>query len=113
MKGENGSGAGIGIEAVGEAGFDAGGLVAEGERPEPGGEYVGEAMRVLVGLDLDTGEGMAGRLRLHHPGGLAVDVEEIVGLAMARLQGEIANGDAAAGVDVGAAVVLNQPARRP
>ena len=48
---------GAGIEAVGEAGFDAGGLVGERQRVAPAGQAGGQALGVFVGLGLDAGQG--------------------------------------------------------
>jgi len=69
VKSEDRPQAGIGVETVGEAGFDAGGLVGKGERVVPGGKSDRQPFGVALGLDLDAGQGDADLLRLDHFGG--------------------------------------------
>ena len=51
-------------------------------------------------------------LRFDHTHGIAVDVEQVVGRAVARLQRELADGNAAGGVNVDGFGVLHAPARQ-
>ena len=82
-KANTGARPGVGIESVGEAGFDAGGLVGKRQRVAPARQAVGQALGVFVRLGLDAGEGDAFLLGLDHPGGLAVHIEQVVGEAVA------------------------------
>lgn len=59
VEGEDGAAAGVGFEEIGEAGFDAGALVAEREGAAGSGDDFGKADAVLGGLDFDGGEGDA------------------------------------------------------
>src|SRR6266852_7872518 len=102
--------AGVWVEKVGEASFDAGALVAEGGRLARGLELGREADTVFFGLDFVAGEGGAFFFSFDDAGGDGVDVEEIVGFAVAGFQGEFADGDAAGGVDVGFVAGLDEPA---
>ena len=87
------AGPGYGVEEVGEPGLGAGRLVGERERPDRRGELVGEAGDVLAGLGLDADEGGADLLGLEHADRLAVHEEQVVGNAVAGLEGELADGD--------------------
>lgn len=109
MEAEDGAAGGVGLQQVREAGFDAGGLIKEGEGSPRGWESLGDAFAVLLGLDFDTDEGRAFLFGLDGAGGLAIDKEEIVGFAVAVRESEFANRNAAAGVDVGVGTVLNEP----
>jgi hypothetical protein len=82
----------------------------ERQGPVVGRQGVGQAGAGLGRLRLDPGEGFAGLLRLDDPGGLAVDVEQVVGDAVAPLQRELAKGHAPAGVDARRVGVLDDPA---
>ena len=110
VKGEDGAAAGVGFEEVGEARLDSGGLVTEGERAARGGEVVRESLAVFAGLDFDFDEGNSLLLGLDYSGGTTVNIEEVIGEAMSGGQGEFADGDAAAGFDVDAVAILDQPA---
>jgi len=63
-----------GVEAVGEAGFDSGGLVGKRQRTAPPRQSGGQALGVFVGLGFDAGEGDALFLGLDHTGGLAIHI---------------------------------------
>lgn len=106
---EDGPAAGIRVQQVGEAGFDAGGFVEKGERAAEGRQVPGQALAVSGGLNLDFGERLAGFFRFHDARGVPVGIEEIVREAVARGKGEFADGDAAAGFDVDAVAILDQP----
>jgi hypothetical protein len=110
MEGEDPAGAGLGIEAAGEMGFDPRGLVGKRQGRAPGGEPVWETLGVLGGLDLDAGEGGTLPLGLDDPRGAAVDVEQVVGGAVAGCERELTNRHATAGGDVGLFRVTHQPA---
>ncbi len=100
----------LGVETVGEMGFDAGGLVGERQRTIPGGQFVGQTLGVARRLGLDARERDAFFLRFDHAGRSSVDVEQIVGKAVAGLQRKFADRHAARGVDVGFAHGLHRPA---
>jgi hypothetical protein len=61
-------------------------------------------------LDFVAGEGGAFFFGFDDSSGNGVYVEEIVGFAVAGFQGELADGDAAGGVDVGLVARLDEPA---
>ena len=109
VKAEDGAAAGVGFEEVGEARLDAGGFVAEGEGPAWRGEVLGKPDAVFGGLDLDTDQGNAGLLGFHDAGSVAIDVEEVVGETVPRSGREFANGDAAAGFNIDAVAILDEP----
>ena len=109
MEGENGAAPRLGVEAVREARLDARALVEERERANVDGDVPRDAAAVLLGLDLDARERLAGLLRLDDAGELAVHVEEVVGIAEAAGERELADSDAAAGVDVRGGGVLDEP----
>ena len=73
------------------------------------GEVVGQAGAVLLRLTFDALEGRALRFGLDDAHGLPVDIEEVVGSAVAGLEAELAHGDAAGGVQVDGGGVLNGP----
>src|SRR5436190_1621497 len=77
---------------------------------EAGGDGVRKTLAVATGLGLDAGEGFALGLGLDDADGLAVDEEEVVSVAEAALEGELAEGDAAGGEEVGGCGVLDVPA---
>ena len=110
MEGEDGVGARLGVEPVGEAGLSAGGLVEERKRTTPGGKASREPLGVAARLDLHPRKGRALLLGLDHRGGLAVDIEQVVSDAEARCERELADGDPAGGMNVGGGDVLHCPA---
>jgi hypothetical protein len=112
VEGKHGAGAGLRVQALGEVGLDAGGFIAERQGPHPGGQRSRQALRVAGGLHLDAGEGGARLLGLDHAGGFGVDVEQVVGKAVAGVQGEFADRHATGGVDVGVRHVADMPAGR-
>lgn len=112
VEGEDGAGAWFGVEAVGEVGLDTGGFVEEGQGPAPGRQRGRQALRVLAGLSLDAGQCGALLLGFDDAGGLAIEVEQVVGAAVAGFEREFAQRDAARGVDVGLGDVEHAPACR-
>ena len=112
VEGEDRAGAGRLVETVRKAGFHAGGLVGERERAAPGGQGVWQAGGVFAGLRLHADERGAGLLGFDDAGGFAVHVEHVVGEAVALLQLELADGDAAVRGDVGLVGVAHGPAGR-
>jgi hypothetical protein len=112
VEGKHGTGAGLRVQALGEVGFDAGGFVAEGQGPHPGGQRGRQALGVAGGLHLHAGEGGALFFGLDHAGGFGVDVKQIVGKAVAGVQGKFADRHATGGVDVGVRHVADMPAGR-
>lgn len=110
MEGEHAAGARPRVEGAGEVRFQAGALVQKRQRPPPGGQRGGQALRVAPGLDFHPRQRGADRLGLDDARGLAVHVQQVVGEAKARLQRELADGDALRGVDVRMPIVLHRPA---
>jgi hypothetical protein len=110
VEGEDGAAASVGFEEVGEARLDSGGLVAEWERAARRGEVPRESLAVSAGLDFDFDEGNALLLCLDYSGCVAVNVEEVVGKAVSGGKWEFADGNAAAGFDVDAVAILDEPA---
>lgn len=94
---------------VGEASFYAGGLIEEGERPPRDWQTLRDALTVLLGLDFNSDERRAFPFGLNDACGLTVDKKEVVGLTKPVPEGEFADGNAGAGVDVGVGPVLDEP----
>jgi lycopene cyclase domain-containing protein len=113
VEAEDEAAARLGIEKVGEAGLDAGALVEEGQGIDGTRQVVRHTGGVLARLGLDTGEGGLGLLGFHDASRLAIDVEEVIRVAMACLKREFADGHAPTGMEVDLPGVLNQPARGP
>ena len=76
-----------------------------------GGQVVGQAPAVLLGLHLHAGQCGPFTLGLHHASGLPVHVQQVVRVAVAGLQGELAHRDARGRVQVDRRVVLDGPSR--
>jgi hypothetical protein len=51
VEAEDGAAGGVGVQQVGEAGFNARGLIKEGKRPARSWESLRDALAVLLGLD--------------------------------------------------------------
>ncbi len=98
----------FGVKMVGEAGFDAGGFVAEGEHGAFCGEDFGQVGQVFGALFFDADECLSGFLGFDGAYRLIVDEEEVVGGAGG--EGEFANGDALGRAEVHAVKVLYEPA---
>ena len=111
MKGKDRAASRLRVQPVGELRFRAGALVQEGEGTLVGGKVVGQAGAVLLRLHFDATQGEALRLGFDDAHGLPVDVEEVVGGAVAWLEAELAYGDAAGGVQVDGAGVLHRSNR--
>ena len=69
-------------------------------------------MRILLGLGLYLGQRDADLLRLDHPAGPLVHVEQVVGEAVPLREGSLPDSDATPGVQAGSLGVLDDPARR-
>src|SRR5207249_2163458 len=67
---------------------------------------------VLRALPLDARQRLALLLRLDHAGGRTADEQEVVGVAVRRLQAELAHRDASCRREVDGTRVLDRPARR-
>ena len=111
VKAEHRSGAWLGVEAVGEAGFDAGRFVGERKRTVPRGQSIRQPFCVSLRLRLDTGERDAFFLRLDNTRGPSVYVEKIVGKTVARFQGKVSDRNAPIRQDVRVALIAHRPAR--
>ena len=101
----------LGIEAVDEAGLDAGADVLEGERRDRGIQPGRQSGGVPVRLQLDAGQGVSRGFGFHDAGRLPVDEQHVVGETVAGRHPELAHGDAAAGGEVKRLAVLDDPAR--
>jgi len=110
VEGEDVAGAWLGVEAVAEVRFGAGRFVDEGQRPAPRRQAARQAQRVTRRLDLDPGERRALLLGFDNTGGLAVDVEQVVGEAVPGFEREFAQRYTPGGVDVGRGDALHRPA---
>ena len=106
------SAAGIGVEQAGEPGLDARGLIQEGQGPDRSRQRGWQALAVLGRLDLDGAQRGPGLLGFHGANGLAIDVQQIVGLAVAGDQREFPNGDAPSRMEIDRVRILHDPARR-
>src|ERR1019366_9055267 len=69
-----------------------------------------ESPAVFAGLDFDCDEGNSLLLGLDDSGGVAVDVEEVVGETVAGGEWELTDSAAAASFDIDAIAILNEPA---
>ncbi len=100
----------FGVDAVGKAGFGAGGLVSERQRVVPARQAIRQAFGVFVGLGFDAGEGHTLLLGFDDAGGLAVDVKQVIGKTVAGFEREFADRHAACGADVDFRCVAHMPA---
>jgi len=111
VEGKNGSAGGIRFQQVGEASFNTGRFVAEGQRADGRGNRLWNALAVLLGLPLEPDEGGTLLLGLNGPGCLAVHEEQVVGLAIAMPERKLPDGDARPSIDVGLIPILDDPSR--
>ena len=88
MEGEDQTASRLRVEPVGELRLRAGALVQERERPLVGGKIVGQACAVFLRLDFDAGKGGTFGLGLDDARRLLVDVEQVVGGAVAKTSRE-------------------------
>lgn len=102
----------VGVEAVDEPGLDAGAHVDERQRLHRRVEPGGEAGSVLVRLQLDVGQRVAGGLGFEHTDSLAVYEEQVVGKAVPRSHLELADRHPRPGGEVHRRAILDDPARR-
>ncbi len=110
MKAEDRSAARVRFQQACEAGFDAGALVLERQRASWRGQVVRDAFAVLRGLQFDSGEGLAFLLGLDDSDRSAVHEQQVVSLAMPRLERELADSYATSGGQVRSPLVLSYPA---
>lgn len=111
-EGEHAAGVGGGVQAVGEVGFHPGAFPHKGQGAAPGGQGSGQAFGVAAALQLYAGQGGAFFFGFDHAAGFAVDVEQVVGIAKARVQGKLANRHAHGCMEVGVRNVAHVPACR-
>jgi hypothetical protein len=95
----------LSIGPVGEGSFDAGGLVGEGPRLAPSWQ----PLSVASGLHFNAGERRALLLRFDHAAGLAVEIEQVIGEAMAIVQRELADRHAGSGPEIDIGHALHDP----
>src|SRR5260370_32673162 len=110
MKRKDGAAASVWLHEVGEASFDAGALVTEGQGLAVRLQLVGKADTVFFGLDFVAGESFAFFFGFDDASGDGIDVEKIVRLAVAGVHRELSDGYAAAGGNVGFVAGLHNPA---
>ncbi|MEJ7811496.1 MAG: hypothetical protein WKG32_13875 [Gemmatimonadaceae bacterium] len=110
VEGEEVAALGDGVEAVGEAGLDAGALVEEGKRPDRRGDTGGEPGAVLLALKLHSREGGPRPLCLDDADGLPFRVEQVIGEPVPRLERKLADGDAGPRREIQRGEVLHLPA---
>ena len=111
MEGEDKAAARFRVQAIGELRFHSRALEEEREWTQVGGEVIGHAGAVLLGLCLHAGQREPFGLGLDNADGLLVDVEEVVGAAVARLEGELTHRHPTAGVQIEGVSVLDRPPR--
>ena len=111
-EGEHAAGAWLGVQAVGEVGFNPSALPHKGQRAAPGGQGGGQAFGVAAALQFDAGERGALFLGFDDAAGFAVDVEHVVGKPKAVVQRKFANCHAHCRMDIGLGHIANVPARR-
>ena len=109
MEAEYRAAARLGIEAVRESRFDTGALIQKWQWPDMGGQVRGEALAVLLGLDLHANEGHAFFLGFDDAGCLAVHIEEIIRKTVSAHEGKISEDHAPPGMKICALIVLNFP----
>ena len=109
MERKNTAAARLGIETVGEAGFDAGALIEQRQRPDLRGQFGRKALAVLFRLDFDPGQRDAFLLGFDYPSCFTIDIEEIVREAVSGDEREVAESDAASSIHVRVLVVLDIP----
>ena len=109
MEGENVAAARVRVQQVGEARLQSGGFVEERQRSAVGGQNIRQPVAVPARLGLDAGERVAGRLGLDDAGRLPIDVQQVIGDAVAGFQAELAHRDAPCGGDVHRVSVLHGP----
>ena len=110
-EGEHRACTGLRVQPVGEAGFHPGGLEHEGQRAPPRGQAGRQALGVAGALHFHAAEGSAFFLGFDDAAGLAVDVQQVVGKAVAGFQGKFADGDAGRCPEVGVGHIADVPAR--
>ena len=101
----------IRVQTVDESRVDTGADVQERERIDRWIQARRQPGRMLVGLQLDAGQGVSDRLRFEHADGLPVDEQHVVGEPVARRHPELAHGDPESGREVHPVAVLDNPAR--
>lgn len=87
-EGEHAAGAGLGVQAVGKVGFYARAFPHKGQGAVPGGQGGGQAFGVAAALQFYAGQGCAFLFGFDYAAGFAVDVEQVVGKAVAGGSGE-------------------------
>jgi hypothetical protein len=90
--------AGVGVQAVGKPGLDARAFVQKRQRPVPGREVFRQARAVFSGLDFNTDESRLFGFGFHHTCCFAMDVQQVIGLAMSGLEPELSNCNTPAGI---------------
>ena len=86
------------------------GILREEKRLAPRGQSVGQPFCVSLRLGLNTGERDPLLLGLDNSCGSAIDVEKVVGKAVARFQGEVADRNAPIRQYVRVALIAHDPA---
>ena len=110
VEGEDGPAARLGVEQVAEAGHLARADVDERKGPHRSLEVGRKSRGVLLCLWLHAGQAVSIGLRLQHTARLAIDEEQVVDVTVAAGQRELADSDAAAGIEVEIGTVLDDPA---
>ncbi len=108
---KNPTAAWFGIQPTSESGFYSCALVTEWERPYRRGKMCRKPFAVLPGLGLNASQRRSFPFGFDYANRLLIDVEQIVRKAVSRLEGEFAERDATASVEVGSGDVLDKPAR--
>ena len=100
MEGEHAAAPRFRILEISEVRFRPCGFVEEGQRLAVCGQCIRQTVAVFARLGLHTGEGVPRWLCLNHAGRLAVNVQQIVGGAVAGFQPELADHNAPGGREI-------------
>jgi hypothetical protein len=109
MKAENRAAAGVGIQKIGETGFDSRGLLAERRRPTWGREVRRKAVAISIGLEFNLGQWNTGFFPFDDAYRVTIHVEKIIGKTITRSEQEFANCYAAPGFDINPITILDNP----
>jgi hypothetical protein len=84
-------------------------LIAEGKRASRSRKSGGKAVAIAVRLVLDLCQCDTLFLCLDNASGIAIDVQQVIGEAIAGRKQELPDGDAASGIDVEVVAILELP----
>ena len=103
----------VGVQEVYEHRVRAGGEVQERQRLDGRAESGGKSSRVLMGLDLDSAQGVALGLRLEYADGFAIHEQHVVHASVSRGELELTHRNTASGRQIHLVSVLESPTSFP